>query len=106
MRYEAEARIAEGDSELQDLLERKSRELEESEARFRTLFESIPEIVLVHDAGGNVLLVNEIGARELERSSAELIGANLRDLVVPADSERVLAAAVQAHSHGSASFEA
>lgn len=106
MRYEAEARRAGGDGELQDLLERKSRELEESEARFRTLFESIPEIVLVHDAGGTILLANGIGARELERSSADLIGANLRELVVPADGERVLAAAVQAHSHGSASFEA
>jgi len=66
MRYEAEARQTGLDHELRDLLDRKTRELEESEARFRTLFEGIPEIVLVHDPGGTILLANDIGARVMD----------------------------------------
>lgn len=106
MRYEASQSRDRLDVPLRDLLDRKTRELEEAEARFQALFEGIPEIVLVHDAGGTIQLANKVATLELERASDELVGANLRSLVEPADGEKVLAASVRAHSHGSATFDA
>lgn len=106
MRYEASHSRDRLDPHLRQLLDQKTRELEESEARFRALFEGIPEIVLIHDAGGTIQLVNKVATLELERASDELVGANLRSLVEPDDAEKVLAASVQAHSQGSATFEA
>ncbi len=57
--------------------------LRESEARFRSLFEAIPDAVLVHDDEGQILHVNDVGAQRLEWRAEELRGRNLREIVTP-----------------------
>ncbi|RMF88785.1 MAG: PAS domain S-box protein, partial [Nitrospinota bacterium] len=69
--------------QVEDLLKARTQELQESEARFRGLFDSIPEIVLVHDQQGEILHVNTFGAQRLAWRPVELIGKNLRELVPP-----------------------
>jgi PAS domain S-box-containing protein len=70
---------------VRDITDRKQAEerLKESEAQFRTLFEAIPDSILVHDDEGTILHVNEIGARQLEWSAKDLAGRNLREIVTP-----------------------
>jgi PAS domain S-box-containing protein len=62
---------------------RAEEEQRESEARFRTLFEAIPDSILVHDDEGTILHINEIGAQQLEWSVKDLVGRNLREIVAP-----------------------
>jgi PAS domain S-box-containing protein/putative nucleotidyltransferase with HDIG domain len=71
----------------EDITERKRAEeaLKESETRFRTLFEAISDIVVVHDDEGTILHINEIGAYQLEWSAKDLVGRNLREIVTPED---------------------
>lgn len=68
-----------------EVTERKQVEeaLQESETRFQTLFEGIPDPVLIHDDEGTILYINEIGAEQLEWSAKDLIGRNLREIVTP-----------------------
>jgi len=91
---------------LEDLLAHRTRELVESEARFRTLFDGIPETVLVHDGGGAIRLANAVAAEQLERSAEDLVGHNLRELFQGEEAEKIAAAAALASTHGSANFEA
>ncbi|MEO8601674.1 MAG: ATP-binding protein [bacterium] len=78
---------------IEELLESRGRALRDSETRWRSLFEAIPEIVVVHDADGVILHVNQTGADHLEWPSHELIGRHLRELEQPSDTEDAEAAA-------------
>jgi PAS domain S-box-containing protein len=64
---------------IEELLEERGRALRDSEARWRSLFEAIPEIVVVHDEDGVIRHINQMGAEQLEWPAHELIGRNLRD---------------------------
>ena len=68
---------------VEELLEERTKKLRESEAKFRLLFDSIPETVLVHDDQGRILYVNDIGAQWLGWPAPELIGKYLSDIVAP-----------------------
>jgi PAS domain S-box-containing protein len=68
---------------VEELLEERTKQLQESEAKFRLLFDSIPETVLVHDDQGRILYINEVGAHWLAWSASELIGKCLSDIVAP-----------------------
>ncbi len=59
------------------LLEERGRALRDSEARWRSLFEAIPEIVVVHDEDGVIRHINQTGAERLEWPAHELIGRSL-----------------------------
>jgi diguanylate cyclase (GGDEF)-like protein/PAS domain S-box-containing protein len=82
-----------------DITERKqaSIAMEESEARFRTLMECIPEAVAVHRAGV-LLYVNEAAVRLMGASSAdELLGHSIMERVHP-DFRAIVAARMAAAS--------
>jgi diguanylate cyclase (GGDEF)-like protein/PAS domain S-box-containing protein len=92
---------------LSDITERKRAEavLRESETRLRKLFEAIPEAVIVHDEEGNILLINDVGAKRLEWSVEDLIGRNLREIVESENAAVIPDNIRVARTNGSCSFE-
>jgi PAS domain S-box-containing protein len=90
-----------------DITERKQAEeaQRQSETRFQTLFEAIPDIVLVHDDEGTILHINEIGAQQLEWSAKELIGRNLREIVTAENSALIADHVEETHKVGWSRFE-
>ena len=46
---------------VEELLEERTKKLQESEAKFRLLFDSIPETVLVHDDQGHIRMSMTLG---------------------------------------------
>ncbi|MCK4282965.1 MAG: response regulator [Candidatus Brocadiae bacterium] len=79
--------------------------LRESEARFRALFESIPEGVIVHDNDGNILYANDVTAKRLEWPAEQLTGRNLREIVTPENRAPIPDHARQVRTSGSCTFE-
>ena len=78
---------------IEELLEERGRALRDSETRWRSLFEAIPEIVIVHDADGVILHVNQTGADHLEWPAHELIGRHLGEFEAQTDPDDAAAAA-------------
>jgi len=70
---------------MEEVLEERGRALRESETRWRSLFDAIPEIVVVHDDDGVIRHINRAGAERLELPAHELIGRHLRDFERRAD---------------------
>ncbi|MGE3540395.1 MAG: response regulator [Candidatus Tectimicrobiota bacterium] len=70
---------------VEGLLEERTQKLRASEARFRLLFDSIPETVLVHDTHRRLLYVNALGAQWLGWPAVELLGAPLSQILVSSD---------------------
>ncbi|MFN8643819.1 MAG: response regulator [Candidatus Binatia bacterium] len=64
---------------IEELLEERNRSLRDSEARWRSLVEAIPEIVVVHDADGVIRHVNQAGAEHFGWPADELVGRDLGD---------------------------
>src|SRR5215831_19507234 len=79
----AKARRSRALLRVKELLEERTKKLQESEAKFRLLFASIPEAVLVYDDQGRILYVNDIGVQWLGWPAPELIGKHLSDIVAP-----------------------
>jgi PAS domain S-box-containing protein len=79
----AKARRSRALLRVEELLEERTKKLRESEAKFRLLFDSIPEAVLVYDDQGRILYVNDIGVQWLGWPAPELIGKHLSDIVAP-----------------------
>ncbi len=90
-----------------DITERKKADqaLRESETRFRTLFEGIPDSVIVHDDEGNILHINEIGAERLEWTPKDLVGRNLREIVTPENAASIADHVRETHTLGWCRFE-
>src|SRR5262249_7315735 len=64
---------------IEELLEERGRALRESEARWRSLFEAIPEIVMVHGDDGVIRHINQTGAQRLEWPAHDIVGRRLSD---------------------------
>ncbi len=68
---------------LRELVEAKTRELSESEERYRQLVESAPDMIFAH-RGGKLVFVNNSGARLLgAKNTDQLIGKQILDIVHP-----------------------
>ena len=76
---------------LQDITARKGaeRELQSSEARYRSLFEDAPDGIVVADPGGTYLDANARICRMLGYTRDELIGRNAADIVVPEETQHI-----------------
>ncbi len=90
-----------------DITERRLAEevLRESEIRLRKLFEAIPESVMVHDEEGNILYINDVGAKRLEWPAEDLVDKNLREIVKPENAALVSSHVRMALTNGLCSFE-
>ncbi len=64
---------------IEELLDERTRSLRDSEARWRSLVEAIPEIVVVHDADGTIRHINQLGAEHLGLRADEFVGRDLRE---------------------------
>lgn len=69
--------------------------LAQSEQRYRNLYNSATDLLLTVDPSGKILAANERSRELLGLEPQELVGRNLRDLTVPAESPREEAALAQ-----------
>jgi PAS domain S-box-containing protein len=83
-----------------EALEQRIDRLREREARYRTVVESAQDYIFMIDAAGCVIEVNEIGARMLGRSAAEIRGRHLDALFPPEIAEFQLASVAQVFETG------
>lgn len=90
---------------VEELLEKRTRELQASEAKFRLLFDRIPEAVIVYDANGVILNINSVGAQWLEKSRQTLIGTPLSDVLEPQEAAQVISRTPRILAAGSDCFE-
>jgi PAS domain S-box-containing protein len=75
-----------------DITERKraAAALQESEVRYRALYDDNPSMYFTVDVGGIVLSVNAFGAQQLGYTPAELVGRSVLQVVHPEDREEAL----------------
>lgn len=66
---------------VEELLELRTQELRASEERYKNLFATIPEAIVIADREGCIVQANEVGERILGRKGRELVGLTLRELV-------------------------
>ena len=74
----------------QDITDRRRavEDLEESEARYRNLFENANDIIYVHDLEGNYISVNKAAERVFGFPREEALQMNLKQIAAPAHLER------------------
>jgi PAS domain S-box-containing protein len=75
------------DAEVRRQREQAERALQESDRRYRFLYDRSPSINLIIDMDGNVTDVNEAALEQLGYSRNEVVGKHLQDLIVPEQRE-------------------
>ncbi len=70
---------------IETVLDARTRELGESERRYRGLFETIPDLVFVVDRHGHVVEVNPDALRALRTESDQVVDRSLMEFVRPDD---------------------
>jgi PAS domain S-box-containing protein len=68
---------------IESILEARTHELRSSEERYRTLFDTIPDLVLVVDQGGHVQRVNPEALSRLGVEESALVGRHVVEVVAP-----------------------
>ncbi|HYD51584.1 MAG TPA: GAF domain-containing protein, partial [Gemmatimonadaceae bacterium] len=84
---------------------RKTRRLQESEQRFRSLFEYNPDAVAEYDLGGRLLAANPACERVSGRAERDLLGTRLADAGLPEERTRIERAFILAARGGAQRFE-
>jgi PAS domain S-box-containing protein len=89
-------------------IERKRAEeaLQESERRYKALFDSASDAILIHDLEGRLLEVNQVACERLGYSREELLDKMPMNLIAPEYAARVLGPAEELRRQGHAMFEA
>ena len=105
-------RKPEGDIEylvvlVQDITELKQAEgaLVASEERYRTVFDSVGDIIQIHDLEGRILDINQAACSRLGYSHEELTGMNIRDIDGPESAAGVEERLARIRDEGHLSFE-
>jgi PAS domain S-box-containing protein len=82
---DAHGRVVKLFGTVQDITERRRAEeaLRESEARYRNLFDSTNDAILIHDMGRNFLEVNQVACERLGYSRDELLRITPKDIQGP-----------------------
>jgi PAS domain S-box-containing protein len=74
---------------VEDVLNERTRELSDSETRYRALFEGIPDGVLVHDSLGRILDSNQVITSRLGLSREAVLEMRIQDILLQEDAETV-----------------
>jgi len=79
--------------------------LQESESRFRDIFENANDGIILHDTEGHIFDVNQAMYKRLGYTKQEMIKMNLKELVTPEFGEKIKARMDQLETEGVAIFE-
>ncbi len=92
---------------LRDVSERQrmEQELRESQARYRTLFESAGDAIFIHDLTGRFLEVNQVACERLGYSRAELLQLTPADIDAPEFAAQVPERIAELKARGEGFFE-
>lgn len=90
---------------VEEILETRTRELRASEARYRGLFVTIPEGILILDEAGRILQSNEVAERRLGRKAPDLFGVRIRSFVATEAVEDLDEALASCWARGTGTFE-
>jgi len=90
---------------VEELLELRTQELKASEQRYKTLFATIPEAILIADREGRIVQANEVGDRLFGRKGRDLVGLTLRELVVGSQIPKLLESLGRVWKTGEGEFE-
>lgn len=74
---------------LESLVQKRMELLEESDLRFRDLYNNILDLVVQIDRNGSIGMINRHGAALLESTQEELRGTSLVDFLLPEERERL-----------------
>ncbi len=84
-RKRAEDEVRKLNAELEQRVMARTKELQESEERFRALYDDNPSIYFMVDPNGVILSVNQFGAEELGYEAAELVGESVTKIFAEED---------------------
>jgi len=90
---------------VEEILETRTQELRASEARYRGLFATIPEAILILDEAGRILQSNEVAERRLRRKAPDLFGVRFRAFVPPSAGEALEEGLARCWAEGTGTFE-
>jgi len=71
-------------------VERKTNDIAKSEQRYRSLIENAEDIIFTVDKEGNYLSINKYGAKFFNMKPEDIIGRNIKDIILPPGSESFL----------------
>ena len=90
---------------VQDLLEFRTRELQEREDEYRTLFNSAGDAIFIHNPEARMLAVNPLACERLGYTSAELMSMTVNQVDAPEESPHAAERIARLMEQGQLSFE-
>ena len=78
--------LAQYSAHLEELVEKRTAQLKESEKQYRTLVETANSVIYSLDSSGTITFINDYGARFFGYTPTELVGQNVMILVPPTES--------------------